>query len=132
MAQFMPALVGHSMAVCLGVCVCDSPPELLRWALHVIPKDFQTQLSQLTLIPRVVSGKHHHASVEGCILDCTAVLEPGADRHQLPCTPRHTLQPTAVPSPCSTRQIPWFPMDLLVLTFLLGKHWPQGHPAYPH
>lgn len=110
-------------------CVCDSPPELLRWALHVIPEDFQTQLPQLTLNSCVVPGKHHHASARGCILDCTVVLEPGEDRDQ-PCTPCHTLHPTAVPSPCSTRQIPWLPMDLLELALLLGKHWPWGHPAY--
>lgn len=67
-----------------------------------------------------------------CILDCTVVLEPGEDRHQLICTPCHTLRPITVPSPCSTRQIPWLPMDLLVLVFLLGKHWPWGRTAYPH
>ncbi|XP_005053248.1 PREDICTED: laminin subunit beta-2-like isoform X2 [Ficedula albicollis] len=83
------------------------------------PEGFQTQLPQLTLIPRVVPGKHHHASAGGCILDCTVVLEPGEDRHQLPCAPCCIVHPTAVPSPFSTRQIPWLPMDLLVLAFLL-------------
>lgn len=48
-----------------------------------------------------------------------------------PVTPCHTLHPTAVPSPCPTRQILWLPMDLLALALLLGKRWPQGHPAYP-
>lgn len=116
---------------CVPGCVCDSPPKPLRWALVVTSEDFQTQMPQRTLIPRVVPGKHHHASAGGCILDCTVVLEPGEERHQPPCTPCHPLRPPAVPSPCPTRQIPWLPMDLLALALLLGKRWPRGHRACP-
>lgn len=104
--------------------VCDSLPELLRWAVHVIPEDFETQLPQLPLIPCLFPGKHHHASAAWCILDCTVVLEPGEDRqqhpapHAIPCTlPQCHL---CVP-PGRSRACPWTSWRLLSSWVSVGR-----------